>query len=216
MPRYQAQFKNQDTLQNAWSEAQQLNQSTNFSERYQNVSSAVQAQAARVSSEHNDSFAGEVAAGLTKQSQSRDDTQASYRDVDQWQHTKSRVDDQGFSFQGDVGMAVRRFMIEEENRSPADVDNIIHRHNMGDTSATATLSDSVSHFAQEHGKELAGIQTAPGADTVFSAGEDRTIEIGNTQSQVAESGSSGKRQSSRRLDGQVSQLNAMSMTRLQP
>jgi hypothetical protein len=183
-----AQFRNQDALQNAWSEAQQLNQSTNFSERYQNVSSAVQAEAARVSSEHNDSFAGEVAGGLTEQTQYRDDAQTSYRDVDQWQHTKSRVDDQGFSFQGDVGMAVRRFMIEEENRSPADVDSIIHRHNMGDTSATATLSDSVSHFAQAHGKELAGIQAAPDTHTVSDAGEAHTAAIGSRRSQVAESG----------------------------
>ncbi|MFQ5469731.1 MAG: conjugal transfer protein TraG N-terminal domain-containing protein [Gammaproteobacteria bacterium] len=186
----QAQFKNQDTLQNAWSEAQQLNQNTNFSERYQNVSSAVQAEAARVSSEHNDSFAGEVAGGLTEQTQYRDDTQASYRNVDQWQHTKSRVDDQSFSFQGDVGMAVRRFMIEEEDRSPSDVDNIIHRHNMGDTSATATVSESVSHFAQAHGKELAGIQVAPDAQTVSDTGNERANEIGDRRSQVAESGNS--------------------------
>lgn len=185
-----ASFKNQDTLQKAWSEAQQLNQNTNFSERYQNVSSAVQAEAARVSSEHNDSFAGEVAGGLTKQTQHRDDTQASFRDVDQWQHTKSRVDDQSFSFQGDVGMAVRRFMIDEESRSPADVDNIIHRHNMGDTNATATISDSVSHFAQAHGKELAGIQAAPDAHTVSDTGQARANEIGNRRSQVTESGNS--------------------------
>ncbi len=186
-----ASFKNQDTLQKAWSEAQQLNQSTNFSERYQNVSSAIQAEAARVSSEHNDSFAGEVAGGLAKQTQYRDDAQASYRDVDQWQHTKSRVDDRSFSFQGDVGMAVRRFMIEEENRSPADVDNIIHRHNMGDTNATATLSDSVSHFAQAHGKELAGIQSSPDAQTVFDAGEERAYEISTRLPHVAETGKSG-------------------------
>jgi hypothetical protein len=186
-----ASFNNQDTLQKAWSEAQQLNKSTNFSERYQNVSSTIQAEAARVSSEHNDSFADEVAGGLAKQTQYRDDTQASYRDVDQWQHTKSRVDDQSFSFQGDVGMAVRRFMIEEENRSPADVDNIIHRHNMGDTSATATLSESVSHFAQIHGKELAGIQSSPDTQTVFDTGNERANEIGDRRSQVAESGKSG-------------------------
>jgi len=186
----QAQFKNQDTLQNAWSEAQELNRSTNFSERYQNVSSAIQAEAARVSSDHNDSFADEVAGGLAKQTQYRDDTQASYRDVDQWQHTKSRVDDQSFSFQGDVGMAVRRFMIEEESRSSADVDNIIHRHNMGDTSATATLSDSVSHFAQVHGKNLAGIQTAPDAQTISDTGHARANEIGDRRSQVTESGNS--------------------------
>lgn len=185
-----ASFKNQDTLQKAWSEAQELNQNTNFSERYQNVSSAVQAEAARVRSEHNDSFAGEVAGGLSRQTQYRDDTQASYRDVDQWQHTKSRVDDQSFSFQGDVGMAVRRFMIEEENRSPTDVDNIIHRHNMGDTSATTSLSDSVSHFAQVHGKELAGIQTAPDARMVSDTGQARANEIGDRRSQVAESGNS--------------------------
>jgi hypothetical protein len=185
-----ASFKNQDTLQKAWSEAQELNQSTNFSERYQNVSSAVQAEAARVSSEHNDSFAGEVAGGLSRQTQYRDDTQASYRNVDQWQNTKSRVDDQSFSFQGDVGMAVRRFMIEEENRSSADVDNIIHRHNMGDTSATATLSDSVSYFAQVHGKELAGIQTAPDAQTVSDSGNTRANEISDRRSHVTESGDS--------------------------
>jgi len=183
-----AQFNNQDTLQKAWSEAQQLNQSTNFSERYQNVSSAVQAEAARVSSENSDSFAGEVSSGLSKQSQYRDETQASFREVDQWQQTKARVDDQGFSFQGDVGMAVRRFMIDEEGRSPAEVDQIIHHHNMGDTSATATLSDSVSHYAEVHGKELAGIVTAPDSNTVSSANETRSQAIMDQQSEITDSG----------------------------
>ncbi len=184
----QAQFKNQDTLQKAWTEAQQLNQSTNFSERYQNVSSAVQAEAARVSSENSDSFAGEVSSGLSKQSQYRDETQASFREVDQWQQTKAKVDDQGFSFQGDVGMAVRRFMIDEEGRSPAEVDQIIHRHNMGDTSATAILSDSVSHYAEAHGKELAGIVTAPDSNTVSGANETRSQAIMDQQSEITDSG----------------------------
>ncbi len=206
-----AQFRNQDTLQKAWSEAQELNQSTNFSERYQNVSSAVQAEAARVSSEHNDSFAGEVAGGLSRQTQYRDDTQASYRDVDQWQHTKSRVDDQSVSFQGDVGMAVRRFMIEEENRSVADVDNVIHRHNMGDTSATATLSDSVSHFAQVHGKELADIQTAPDTQTVSDTGQARANDIGDRRSQVTEPATQIQLLLSRRRDARVYLVNVISV-----
>jgi len=186
-----ANFSNQDTLKEAWSEAQQLNQSTNFTERYQNVSSAVQAEAARLSTEHNDTFAGEVAAGLAKQTQQRDDTQASFREVDQWQHTQSRVDEQGFSFQSDVGLAVRQFMIDEEHRAPAEVDNTIHRHNMGDTRATATLSDSVSHFAQVHGKTLAGIQSAPDAQGVSDAGNTRTEAIGEKRSQVLASDMSG-------------------------
>lgn len=82
-------------------------------------------------------------------------------------------------------------MIEEENRSPVDVDNIIHRHNMGDTNATATLSDSVSHFAQIHGKELAGIQAVPDTQTVSEVDKERAIEISDKRSQVAESGNSG-------------------------
>ena len=188
-----ASFRNQDSLQNAWSEAQQINDSTNFSERYQNVSSAVQAEAAKVSSEHSDSFAGEISSNLTKQSQYKDDTQASFREVDQWQTAQTRVDDQGFTFQGDVAMAARKFMIEEEGRSTAEVDNIIHRHNMGDTSATETLSDSVSHYAEVHGKELAGVATAPSANTVSSANDTRSQEIVDQQSQIAESATANSR-----------------------
>ena len=180
-----AQFRNQDSLQKAWSEAQQLNDSTNFSERYQNASSAIQAEAARVSSEHGNSFAGEISSGLTNQSQYRDETQASFREADQWQHAKTRVDDQGFSFQGDIGMAARKFMVEEEGRSPAEVDNIIHRHNMGDTSATATLSDSVSHYAEVHGKELADVATAPDSRTISGTNDLRAKEIMDRQSQIA-------------------------------
>ncbi len=183
-----ATFRNQDSLQKAWTEAQQINENTSFSERYQNASSAVQAEAARVSAENSDSFAGEVSSGLSKQSQYRDETQASFREVDQWQQTKARVDDQGFSFQGDIGMAVRGFMIDEEGRSPAEVDQIIHRHNMGDTSATATLSDSVSHYAEVHGKELAGIVMAPDSNTVSSTNETRSQAIMDQQSRITDSG----------------------------
>jgi len=186
-----AQFNNQDTLQKAWTEAQQVNENTSFSERYQNVTSAVQAEAARVSTDHNDSFSGEVSSGLAKQDQYRDETQASFREVDQWQHTKSRVDDQSFNFQGDVGMAVRKFMIGEERYSPAEVDNIIHRHNMGDTDATSTLSDSVSRYAEIHGKELSGIQTAPDTGSLSSAGEARENNVKNRQAQVTESNNMG-------------------------
>ncbi len=189
-----ASFKNQDSLQRAWSEAQQVSNSTNFSERYQNVSSAIQTESARVGSEHSDSFAREVLGGLTEQTQYKDDTQASFREVDQWQHTKSRVDDQSFSFQGDVGMAVRQFMIEEEGRSPAEVDNIIHRHNIGNTGATTTISDSVSHYAEVHGKELAGVLTEPNSNTVSIANNARSKEIMDQQPQITGTGNINSRE----------------------
>jgi len=179
-----ANFSNTDKSNKAWSEAQQLNESTNFTERYQSVTNAIQSESARISTDHNDAFASEVAASLSKQQQHREDTQASFREVDQWQHAKSRVDEQGFSFQGDVGMAVRQFMIDEEHRASVDVDNLIHRHNMGDTQATAILSDSVSHYAQVHGKGLAGLQAAPTASTVTDADNTRSNTISEQRSQV--------------------------------
>ncbi len=79
-------------------------------------------------------------------------------------------------------------MIDEEGLSPAEVDQIIHRHNMGDTSATATLSDSVSHYAEVHGKELAGIVATPDPNAVSSANETRSQEIMDQQSKITDSG----------------------------
>lgn len=180
----QAQFKNQDSLQRAWSEAQQINESTNFSERYQSVSSAVQSEAARASSEHNNSLATEISSGLSQQSQYRDETQASHREVDQWQQAKSRVDDHSFSFQGDVGMAVRRFMNTEQGMTNSEIDTLIHRHNMGDTAATAKISDAVSLFAEQHGKELAGIQSTSRDTVIDSKSETRFNDISQNSDRV--------------------------------
>ncbi|MDH5179519.1 MAG: conjugal transfer protein TraG N-terminal domain-containing protein [Gammaproteobacteria bacterium] len=183
-------FSNADKLQKAWSEAQKLNESTNFSERYQNVTQAVQSEAAQISANESDSYAAEVSAGLVKQQQHREDTQASLREVDQWQQAQARVDDHGFSFQSDIGMAVRQFMIDEEHRSPAEVDNIIHRHNMGDTRATATISESVSRYAEAHGKDLAGVQPAPTTSAVTENSDIRIKEIGRQSSKVMVRGQS--------------------------
>lgn len=179
-----AQFSNQDTLQRAWTEAQQINDQTNFSERYQSLSSAVQSEATRISSEQNNALAKEVSSGLSQQTQYRDETQANHREVDQWQQAKSRVDDQSFSFQGDVGMAVRRFMHNEQGLADAEIDTLIHRHNMGDTSATAKLSDTVSQFAEQHGKDLAGIHGTPTQTIIESNSEIRFNEMSQNTERV--------------------------------
>jgi len=85
-------------------------------------------------------------------------------------------------------------MIEEEGRSTIEVDDIIHRHNMGNTNATATLSDSISHFAELHGRELAGVTTAPNANTVSNANDTRSQEVMDQQSQITESATTSSRE----------------------
>ena len=172
-----AQFANTDNLQKAWEEAKQINTDTNFSDRYQSLTSATQTEAARVGKESNNSLARDIAAGLTEQNQYRDDVQASQNEVNQWQEAQSRVNEQGFSFSGKLEAAVKRFMIEEEGRSPHEVSNIVAGHNQGNVADTATLADSVSHFAQQHGLDLAGIQAAPTSDAVTRAGDANREDI---------------------------------------
>lgn len=166
-----AQFNNSDTFQKAWEEAQQINTSSNFSERYQTLTSATQTEAARISETINDSLSREVAAGLAEQTQHRNDVQASQRDVSQWQEAQSRVDERGFSFSGKLETAIKRFMIDEEGRSPNEVNTIIADHNRGNVEATSTLAESVSNFAQTHGLNLAGIQPTPTSDSVTTTSE---------------------------------------------
>ncbi len=172
-----AQFNNADTLQKAWEEAQQLNASSHFSERYQSLISATQTEAAKISESTNDSLAREVSAGLAEQTQYRGDVQSAMRDVHQWQEAQSRVNEQGFTFSGKLETAVKQFMIEEEGRTPNDVSNIIAGHNRGNTEDTATLANSVSHFAEKHGLNLAGIQSAPSNDPVVNEGESRMHRV---------------------------------------
>ena len=166
-----AQFNNADTMQKAWEEAQQINATSNFSERYQSLTSATQTEAARVSETSTDSLSNDLTAGLAEQTQLRSDAQASQRNVSQWQEAQSRIDEQGFSFSGKLETAVKRFMVEEEGRSPNEVNTIITSHNRGDVEATSTLSESVSHFAQVHGLDLAGIQAASTPDSISASGE---------------------------------------------
>jgi len=165
-----AQFTNADTMQRAWEEAQQINASTNFSERYQSLTSATQTEAARISESTNDSLAREVSSGLAEQTQYRGDVQSAMREVHQWQEAQSRVNEQGFSFSGKLETAVKKFMIEEEGRAPNDVSNIIAGHNRGNTEDTATLAKSVTHFSEKYGLDLAGVNVTPSADSVNNQG----------------------------------------------
>ena len=170
-------FNNADTMQKAWEEAQQINTNTNFSNRYQTLTSATQTEAAKISDSTNDSLAREVSAGLAEQTQYRGDIQSAMRDVHQWQEAQSRVNEQGFTFSGKLEAAVKRFMIEEEGRTPNEASNIIAGHNQGNTEDTAVLANSVTHFAEKHGLDLAGIQDTPNSDSVVSEGESKMHRI---------------------------------------
>lgn len=168
-----AQFGNSDIMQKAWEEAQQINTNTNFSDRYQSLTSATQTEAAKISESTNDSLAREVSTGLAEQTQYRGDIQSALRDVQQWQEAQSSVNEQGFTFSGKLEAAVKQFMINEEGRSPIEVSNVIAGHNRGNTDDTVTLANSVSHFAEKHGLNLAGIQSAQSYDTVVNEGDSR-------------------------------------------
>lgn len=161
-----ANFSNSDTLQNAWEEAQQINRDTNFSNRYQSMSSAVQAEAARINNSNNDALSREVSSGLSEQSQYQTGMQAALREQQQWLEALSHVNEQGFIFTGKLETAVKRFMTEEEGHSASEVSAIINGHNMGNIQDTRQLAASVSHFAQKHGLELAGIEPAPTSTNV--------------------------------------------------
>lgn len=184
-----ANFNNADTLQKAWEEAKQINTDTNFSDRYQSLSSATQTEAAKISESTNDSLARDVSSGLSEQTQLRNDVQTAQRDVSQWQEAQSRVNERGFTFSGKLEAAVKKFMIDEEGKSPNEVNNIIAGHNQGNIGDTATLADSVQNFAQKHGLELSGVQSAPSSDSVTSTGEagmHRLTELGQGVHAVAD------------------------------
>lgn len=175
------QFNNDDTLKRAWEEAQQINKDSNFSHRYQSMSSAVQAEAARISQSTNESFSKDVSSGLTEQSQYQTSTQAAVKEQQQWQQAQTHVNEQGFTFSGKLEAAVKRFMIEEEGHSPSEVAGIINGHNLGNIQDTQRLGESVNHFAQKHGHNLAGIDHEPISEPVQSEGQRNlsTLSISN-------------------------------------
>lgn len=81
-------------------------------------------------------------------------------------------------------MAVRRFMNTEQGMTNSEIDTLIHRHNMGDTAATAKISDAVSLFAEQHGKELAGIQSTSRDTVIDSKSETRFNDISQNSDRV--------------------------------
>ena len=166
-----AQFGNSDITQKAWEEAKQINTDTNFSERYQSLSSATQTEAAKINESSNDTLARDMSAGLSEQSQLRNDVQTAQHNVKQWQETLSRIDEKGFTFSGKLEAAVKQFMIDDEGKSPNEVNNIISGHNQGNIRDTATLADSVQNFSQKYGLDIADVQQAPASNSVTSTGQ---------------------------------------------
>ena len=149
------------------------------------MSSAVQAEAARINQSSNDALSREVSSGLTEQSQYQSGMQAALREQKQWQQALSQVNEQGFSFTGKLETAVKRFMMEEEGRSASEVSAIINGHNMGNIKDTQQLAASVSHFAQKHGLELAAIKPAPASSAVTSDAESNLFNLSKERDNVA-------------------------------